>query len=1342
MENFDLSRLSATSFERLIRALCFELMGPGGTVYSSGPDGARDYTFEGHIKGYEPKGWNGYLVLQAKFREKPQGGLADVQWLEKQLAGELEKYKDRKANLRRPNFYIVASNVSLSGADGKGTKGSARIGGHTKISNYLKTWNKAIGVKDFDIWPADKIIDLLAGAPEVRQSYAAWITVGDVLSAVLKNFKAKNPDFSAIIGRGLKESLRRDQHARLRDAGSVIDSPIRVSQVFIDLPADHGKSETSYSANRREVLGTENVVRGVVARLAERSKERFDPESVALARQTPTGELLPSRNKVVILGGPGQGKSTASMFLAQLFRATLLEADPTTFQDDNVRGLVPEILQRAGKEGVSNALPRRYPVFVSLPRFADEITKAKSAHQPPPSLLTQIALELSIACDKEFDRDDLRAWLRLYPWIAIFDGLDEVPPSGERHAVIEAIASFNTEVIDLQADVLVVVTTRPQGYNHDLDESQWEHWRLNDLPSERAIAYAEALGNARYPSDPFRREDILESIKEATGKPATSRLMISPLQVTIMYLIVDTGGSVPAARWTLFNEYFETLRKREKAKGRVNQKILERNWSQLGPIHQRAGLVLQTDSEHVGSALSSLDKTRFKQMVCEFLSTYEYEKEEITARADELMNVALDRLVLLSSREEGKIAFDVRSLQEFMAAAALTSGNESNVEDRLSHIAGLSHWRHTFLIGASRCFSEDGLHHLRSIVVGIPRTLDSSLPDFYVRAGAYLSLEMFVDGIGSDHPRSRKLLAQHALELLALGPDSMDERLTLLVEEHTIDLVVTILREKIVEHSTPSALAAWKLVVILANRKKIPLLSLAEECWPDEPSLVINILSVLSEPLPTSTLIEKTRRAILRGKPSETQKCSSFFESLQQIKQWDMHPNHAPIMELNFRRDQRDNNAYVGILAAGSDAPLKIAVTGCRDQKPFKHFYSLDEAVDEWMPLIAAAKFTYDPSPERLSETLTAIVRTKSLDEAKRLRRYLPWPVASMVQAATDEIHLLELSDRALRCEFGDQSAWLAAESRWTKLGVTKDDFLHSPFDVPFTNKVADVGLPNFVAFRISHENNETRRIIQELVFLANDIGPCNTSVKLLELAQFAILGVDNGDPFLTGETGLSFFKSISDNQTQLSLHMLEFFDTSIWENDVIVGAISESVGRYSRFANEEINVPLAMVIRAFNRNPRCRGLLNLIAVSIAYGKEASFEVLNDLEHSAFRMESADHPIVRSSVTLLDMAHGGRPNPDYAAKILCASDDDRYATDLRLVGDFFEKDDFLINDRERYLTSLLRYLEGKSDSNVLKVRDALKKHLNSRRSTLTRRETWIDKLRLPSDAYTILQKQT
>src|SRR4051812_11292731 len=113
MEGFDLGRLNPISFERLVRALCFSKMGPAGTVYSSGPDGGRDFTYEGTIAGYEGKGWQGYLVVQAKFKDPSLSKTDDAKWLNTQLQAELTKYTQAGSRLRKPEYYILVTNVRL-----------------------------------------------------------------------------------------------------------------------------------------------------------------------------------------------------------------------------------------------------------------------------------------------------------------------------------------------------------------------------------------------------------------------------------------------------------------------------------------------------------------------------------------------------------------------------------------------------------------------------------------------------------------------------------------------------------------------------------------------------------------------------------------------------------------------------------------------------------------------------------------------------------------------------------------------------------------------------------------------------------------------------------------------------------------------------------------------------------------------------------------------------------------------------------------------------------------------------------------------------------------------------
>jgi hypothetical protein len=176
MEKVDLARLGPTEFERLVRALCFQVMGPAGVVFSPGPDGGRDFTYDGVIKGYEPQKWNGYLVVQAKFREVTSS-TDDLDWLKIQIEKEFDKLK-RGGQVRLPEYYIVATNVRLSGSDGRSSKGTkTRTGGLSKSLKLFDKWKSEFRLKQVDIWPCDKMMDLLIAQPAIRHAYAAWISL-------------------------------------------------------------------------------------------------------------------------------------------------------------------------------------------------------------------------------------------------------------------------------------------------------------------------------------------------------------------------------------------------------------------------------------------------------------------------------------------------------------------------------------------------------------------------------------------------------------------------------------------------------------------------------------------------------------------------------------------------------------------------------------------------------------------------------------------------------------------------------------------------------------------------------------------------------------------------------------------------------------------------------------------------------------------------------------------------------------------------------------------------------------------------------------------------------------
>ena len=211
--------------------------------------------------------------------------------------------------------------------------------------------------------------------------------------------------------------------------------------------------------------------------------------------------------------------------------------------------------------------------------------------------------------------DDLRNWLSTYPWFLVLDGLDEVPSSTNREDVLKKIEDFWIDAAQVNADVLVFATTRPQGYSDDFSPACYRHLWLAPLSPQRAMAYAQRLVEVRYVGEPDRQQKILTRLQEASKQEATARLMRSPLQITIMAALVEQTGTPPQDRWRLFHDYYEVIYNRERERQIPAAELLREYKPDIDAIHHQVGLILQVESERAGGTEAKLPADRFAGLV-------------------------------------------------------------------------------------------------------------------------------------------------------------------------------------------------------------------------------------------------------------------------------------------------------------------------------------------------------------------------------------------------------------------------------------------------------------------------------------------------------------------------------------------------------------------------------------------------------------------------------------------------------------------------------------------------------------------------------------------------------
>jgi predicted NACHT family NTPase len=115
----------------------------------------------------------------------------------------------------------------------------------------------------------------------------------------------------------------------------------------------------------------------------------------------------------------------------------------------------------------------RFPVRIELNRFVAALGAGEVS-----SLFGWLLELMRRRTERDLYADDLRAWLKAWPWLLVLDGLDEVPTTSNRRGVLDAVHDFLVDANDCNADLLLVATSRPQGYNDDFSPRYYVRGRI------------------------------------------------------------------------------------------------------------------------------------------------------------------------------------------------------------------------------------------------------------------------------------------------------------------------------------------------------------------------------------------------------------------------------------------------------------------------------------------------------------------------------------------------------------------------------------------------------------------------------------------------------------------------------------------------------------------------------------------------------------------------------------------------------------------------------------------------------------------------------------------------
>jgi hypothetical protein len=448
--DYDLTRLGDREFEHLSQALALQVLGTGVSVFGEGPDGGREATFEGRTRFPEPgEHWDGYGVVQAKFKRRPVGGARDVTDFLRAVQAELDRWADPDSNRvrkgRRPQYILFTTNVALSAVPGGG--------GIDRVNALIERYADRLGLKGWQVWHYEQLCRLLDQYPQVRRTYAALITPSDVLACLQELLGGTAATVGQRLAVHAAKELTAQQWVRLDQAGHPDNQKLLLSEVAVDLPAavDPLRSASLLQAHGRlqgRIVRAADYrpfeVPGVVAHLVQRGDAVLRPSCQPMTNP-----------RVVLVGGPGQGKSTLGQLLCQVYRVALLSDRPET----SLGPAAVQVLQAQRSQLARLAIPppscRRWPLQVSLSAYGDAIAGGENV-----SLLRFLADQVSRYEPGLVTANQLRSWLAEWPWALVLDGLDEVAAPTVREALLQHVSDFLTDAADADADLMVVVLSQ------------------------------------------------------------------------------------------------------------------------------------------------------------------------------------------------------------------------------------------------------------------------------------------------------------------------------------------------------------------------------------------------------------------------------------------------------------------------------------------------------------------------------------------------------------------------------------------------------------------------------------------------------------------------------------------------------------------------------------------------------------------------------------------------------------------------------------------------------------------------------------------------------------------
>ena len=598
-----------------------------------------------------------------------------------------------------------------------------------------------------DVWWKDKVAAFVDCMPMIWKSFPE-IFAGSKVPFIADIAAQTNIGLSRSVKIALRKEYQRDSVVKFRQ----IDLETELSRLFIDLDVD---IEHLKQPDQQYLIFTE-LYRQRKRHLPEHisTDETFYPEyTQRYLRHRPfisaLGVLLLETNsdsqdrknvaqKIVLEGGPGQGKSTITQMALQIYRQQLLHE---TAMDPEDRWSPPEKV--------------RLPFRVELREFAEWLS------QNPDSSVEQF---LATILNKDSGSDQVSAehihdMVEGAPVFLVFDGLDEIGSDEWRDKVLIKIKDcIDTFEKDLNSDIRVVITTRPPAIvgrqEHLMDFTRLP---IAILEPRRVQSYLQRWLSVHILDDEEERVRVRKAFENRQKEPHVQALVKNPMQLSVLlHFIKLKDEAFPDNRAKLYKEYFQIVIDRDVTKSpelRNSRDLVE-------GLHEFIGYKIHALTE-AQQADGTLERQYLLQLVQKWLS----DRGDDGKRAKELFRLGEDRLGLIVTArgegQEGRYGYEIQPIREYFAAAFINNQINGDASEVFKAMIHRPYWKEVtfFLAGLRRPNEKADL---------IARTKYSDEMDDlgWRQDGRAVVLQLLQEGVFSERPDVFSMALDSILDLL------------------------------------------------------------------------------------------------------------------------------------------------------------------------------------------------------------------------------------------------------------------------------------------------------------------------------------------------------------------------------------------------------------------------------------------------------------------------------------------------------------------------------------------------------------------------------------------------